>query len=80
MKHQVMLINLLSASILCGRSSMKCFNHEINKLQYPNMGITNLRLLQCLQLPNKVATKLVSNKVVTTRNFHYGIAAIYIAL
>ena len=28
---------------LCGGSLLKCFNNGIDKLQYPNMGVTNFR-------------------------------------
>ena len=42
MKHQAILITSTKCFYLCGGSLTKYFNNGIDKLQYPNMGITNL--------------------------------------
>ena len=48
MKHQAMLIKS-TEWFLCGGSSIKCLDNEIEKLQFPNMSITNFWSVKAIQ-------------------------------
>ena len=62
MKHQTMLIKSTEGFYLCGGSSIKYFNNEIDKLQCPNINLyINISyfkvVTRCLRLCNKFATR-----------------------
>ena len=52
MKHQAISIKSTKCFCLCGGSSIKCFSNGIDKLQYPNMGITNFWSVEAIQTLN----------------------------
>ena len=66
MKHHTILIKFTWCFYLCGGTLIKCFNNGIDKLQYPNMGITNLWRVEATQPLHKYINYL---KVVT-RHLH----------
>ena len=62
MKHQTMLIKSTEGFYLCGGSSIKCFNNEIDKLQCPNINLyINISyfkvVTRCLRPCNKFVTR-----------------------
>ena len=63
MKRQAILIKSTKCFYLCGGSSIKCFNNGIDKLQYPNMGITNFWSVEAIQ---SLHNTLGCYKVLTT--------------
>ena len=49
MKHQAMLINSIECFYLCGGSSIKCINNEIDNCNTQNMDITNFLSAEAIQ-------------------------------
>ena len=49
MKHQAMLINSIECFYLCGGSSIKCVNNEIDNCNTQNMDVTNFLSAEAIQ-------------------------------